>query len=359
MGLDKKKKIVVREQFKQDLFYADNAKLSTQVCTSLPTQQEDILIAKNQSVFFSIEHALKRLVQNDKYIDQFLSRKSSGVACAVENGLLSALSADSNLSSPPQLSVFENELCTHIQQYHIPSTTVCALSTVNNNYLDNDMSNIDMNGARRSFQNIQSASGTMINYGLSTYNSIQLSNDVVINYEFDDSPTVYSPTNYINVAVCNKMTSNTFNQSMRAQATIAGSIPNLTECKYIYKEWMSGFKELYIYVPTTYTFYNENIDGEDVNKNATWIQVKINSRHFKFNHIYQANICGQSLPMQIHNTINSHFNDVILPSMLRTMSISNEPTNNASSVYDEFTSQYILYFVCYGTDAQAIQIFGD
>ena len=37
MGLDKKKKIVVRDQFKQDPFYVDNAKLSTQVCASLPT----------------------------------------------------------------------------------------------------------------------------------------------------------------------------------------------------------------------------------------------------------------------------------------------------------------------------------
>ena len=79
-------------------------------------------------------------------------------------------------------------------------------------------------------------------------------------------------------------------------------------------------------MPTTFTFYNENLDGEHVNENATWIQVKLNARHFKLNHIYQAHICGQSLPMQMHNTdeSNPYFNDVVLPSMLRTMCLENE-----------------------------------
>ena len=68
------------------------------------------------------------------------------------------------------------------------------------------------------------------------------------------------------------------------------TIPNLTECKYIYKRWLSGFKELYIYLPTTYTFYNEHTPdqygNEEPDKKATFIRVGINKRHFNLNHIY-------------------------------------------------------------------------
>jgi hypothetical protein len=69
----------------------------------------------------------------------------------------------------------------------------------------------------------------------------------------------------------------------------------MNDCKYIYKKWLSGFKELYIYLPTTFTYYkgNDVIYGDEhPDKNATFIKVGINYRHFKFNHIYQAHICA-------------------------------------------------------------------
>ena len=141
------------------------------------------------------------------------------------------------------------------------------------------------------------------------------------------------------------------------------AIPDMTDCKYIYKKWLSGFKELYIYLPTTFTFY-KGLDleyGEEhPDKNATFIKIGINYRHFNFNHIYQAHICGQSLPMHIETTKEKpYFNDIILPSMLRSMCVSDELTNNTDMIKDNRTSMYYLYFTCYGTDAQAIRIFGD
>jgi len=68
--------------------------------------------------------------------------------------------------------------------------------------------------------------------------------------------------------------------------------------------------------------------------------------------------------MQIHNddTSISGFNDIVLPSMLRTMCTSTEEDGNeqnTSLVYNSYQQQYVLYFVCYGTDEQAIRIFGD
>lgn len=45
--------------------------------------------------------------------------------------------------------------------------------------------------------------------------------------------------------------------------------------------------------------------------------------------------------------------------MLRTMCTSDDKTVNTQMIYDSYNAQYILYFVCYGSDSQAIRIFGD
>jgi hypothetical protein len=82
---------------------------------------------------------------------------------------------------------------------------------------------------------------------------------------------------------------------MSYQTNTLNVIPSMSSCKYIYKKWLSGFKELYIYLPTTFTYYkgNDVIYGDEhPDKNATFIKVGINYRHFKFNHIYQAHICA-------------------------------------------------------------------
>lgn len=377
MGLDKKKDILVREQFEQDPFKADNLVLSAQMHSSLPTSKEDIMIDKRQSVYYSVEYALKRLLQNDVFIDQFLSKSKDFVALAVDNGLLTCLNENADIPDPGSTNIYEQYLSCHLYEYHgatsladnvLNSSSEAStmakvralsatymLSSANNDFVNSDMSNLDINSAKTNFMHTNPASQPF-----STTNKIQLSNDFVVNYEYHDSPNVYRATNFLTVSVSNKKTQNVFRQNIYEQVSLMDTLPQLTECTYIYKEWLSGFKELYIYVPTTYTFYNENQNGEDINGNATWIQVKINGRHFKFNHIYQAHICGQSLPMQIHNEDenNKHFSDVVLPSMLRTICLGDNE-NNTKAIYDSYNAQYVLYFVCYGTDAQAIRIFGD
>jgi hypothetical protein len=63
------------------------------------------------------------------------------------------------------------------------------------------MSNFDAYGAKNNFQK---ADGTITN------DSLNLSNDIVIDVEFDDSDNVRSSTNYIAVYVCNENTNWTF-----------------------------------------------------------------------------------------------------------------------------------------------------
>jgi hypothetical protein len=118
----------------------------------------------------------------------------------------------------------------------------------------------DVIGAKNNFQITDPISAY-----LNDNQTMAISNDVLIEIEFDDSSTVRSATNYVNVYVSNDKTNNQFRTNPTELLVTLESIPNLTECKYIYKKWLSGFKELYIYLPTTYTFYNE-YTSEDYGK---------------------------------------------------------------------------------------------
>jgi hypothetical protein len=63
--------------------------------------------------------------------------------------------------------------------------------------------------------------------------------------------------------------------------------------------------------------------------------------------------------MQIHADKNPYFSDIVLPSMLRSLCVANGNESNTEMIYDRKASMYYLYFVCYGTDSQAIRIFAD
>ena len=49
---------------------------------------------------------------------------------------------------------------------------------------------------------------------MSETNDITISNDVVVEVEYNDSPTVHKATNFVNVSVANSKTSFKFKQSM-------------------------------------------------------------------------------------------------------------------------------------------------
>ena len=363
MGLDKKKSILTRDEFAVEPFKANNLVLSVQDRSSLPTMPDDVMIDRHQSVYYSVEYALQRLMQNDKFIDEFLATSKSYVSFAIDNGLLTSQNTSID-QTPDSTRIYNQYLDRHLFEYHngagayadIVDKADCMLSTVEQCYLDVDASNFDEPGARSHF--------------LQRHGQC-LSNDILVEIEYNDSPNVRKATNYVNVTVANKQTRWAFKQMMVEQSQVLDATPKLDTCTYIYKRWLSGLKELYIHLPTSFTFYNQHgadwIDGNHINENATWIKVLINKRHFSFKHIYQAYINGQSLPMQIHNDDSalSGFNDIILPSMLRTMCTSTEQptatgeTQNTSMIYDSYQSQYVLYFVCYGTDEQAIHIIGD
>ena len=326
------------------------------------------MLDKRQNVFYSVENVLKMLLDNDKFIDNYM-QKARNQLQYVDQIRLSASIDQSRIDTSQVLQIYDNYYNEHTSIYHKKSNSgQYVLAQVSADYIKTDMSNFDANGARQTFQHCIDGE-TNSSTSLSSKTSISLSNDIVTFVEFSED--VRRPMNYVNVLACNKMTGGKFRTNMDFSVDILAQVPQLTSTTYIYKEWLSGIKELYVHIPTTFTMYNENLhpeadnyyEYENVKDNMTIVQVKINRRHFKWNNIYQAYICGQSLPLQIHSTNDyKHFSDVILPSMLKTMCvqpIDAAELNNVNCIYDENQSMYTLYFICYGTDEQAIRIIGE
>lgn len=354
MGLLKKKDILLASDFAHagDPFYADNQVLKTTSKNELPGDASSVLVAKGQAVFYTVDNILNKLLANDKFISQYLEKiKATGISKE------RAQKAFQQNVTSLDIDYYESQYIDHIDTHHNPADkTYVQLSSVYGSYMHDDFSNIDIEGAREHF----------IKQRYDNPTTYRMSSDVLISCEFDDSPNVNYPTNYVNVQIMNQHTGGVFSYSLSKgdSSEIASQVPSTTNSKYIYKEWLSGMKELLIYIPTTFTFYNGRLgmDGSDPHSQASYIRIIINKRHFKLRHIYNMQICGQSLPLQISASSDPefpYFNDCPQPSLVRTMPISDQLSANTNCIYDENTNMFTLYFCCCGTDAQAIQIFGD
>jgi len=149
------------------------------------------------------------------------------------------------------------------------------------------------------------------------------------------------------------------------------------DCSYIAKCWKSGIIELFIYIPTTRTYYiphikyagfcsaQENVPVDvnnrtlkaNIKDNYTTIEVGILSSYFFIDNIFENTIKGNSLPLKIYrnNTnyeseegVASHlFHSFIEPSVASDV-------NLAKADYEFYHTEYY----CFGSDAQAIKITG-
>ena len=361
MGLDKRKPILLKNDFDIDPLYAQNAQLSIESKSTMPYLAQDVAIDKGQSTYYSVEYVLQKLLANDKFINEFMNRNTSQLSYVSKERLSSSIDQTNATISPDTSSIYANAYESHLDEFH--GNGNATLVSVANDFMKVDMSNFDYDGAKKNFLEC-SPSATDIP---TSQDAMQLSNDIVVNVEFSDQ--VRRPTNFVNALVCNRMTGMKFKSAIELDLDMMIQLPALTSTSYIYKEWLSGIKELYIHIPTTFTMYNENLHANDVDyymhenvkDNATLLQVTINRRHFNLNNIYQAYICGQSFPLQIHNESNNlHYADVILPSMLKTLCVQpSGKSTNVECIYDDVQQTYTLYFVCYGTDEQAIKLFCD
>lgn len=349
MALLTRKPILLNSDFENhdNPFYENNQVLKSVTHSSLPSAAEDVLLSKGSQTYHAVNNVLAHLLDNDRFIAEYIAKLqnqsvSKGRAAEAFSQNVTALTSN----------IYEKAYEQHIESYH-ENPELVPLSTLYREYLKADCSNLDVEAATKNFTKTEKFGGCTF-----------LSNDFVSKIEFNDSPTVRLASNYVNVAVKNSYTNNKFMTQMAAAQQMANmtSVPSTRESTYIYKEYISGKKELYIYIPSTFTFYNEQLSSgtaHNPHADATYVRIKLNKRHFQLNHIYNLQINGQSLPLMIHKDKKAYFSDQILPSIARTICTSISSDNNIDSIYDENTNLYTLYFCCYGTDAQAIKILAD
>lgn len=137
---------------------------------------------------------------------------------------------------------------------------------------------------------------------------------------------------------------------------------------YIAKQWASGIVELYIYLPTTGTYYIPHVDGASycadstdeievagvpivpsIAENATHIKLNVMSSYFFFDHIYENTIKGNSLPLKIRKDTtyaeqegidSMMYHSFVEPSIASDIEVS-------STTFDYYSTDYY----CFGSDA--------
>ena len=179
-------------------------------------------------------------------------------------------------------------LSAHIASDHAESSLI---TYVNENFLPVDMSDLKLSS-----------------WGHATYNStsseMSIADDLVDTIEFGDETT-----GDVTVTLSNFLTSTTN-----------------AKCSYILKRYMSGITELYVYVPTTNTYYLDHVNGlpgctkaqadnierqnlskfkvkpfaVDMSKHYSSFEIGIAAAALSIDTLLGVEVCGNSLPLKCY-----------------------------------------------------------
>lgn len=124
--------------------------------------------------------------------------------------LISSINSDVTTDDISEGSgIYSSMIQNHWNEYHAfgtgSSSSFCNLSTVATEYLKTDMSNFDAKSAAINFQ--KTTGGENLSSGTENFS---ISNDIVVDIEFDDSENVRSSKNYVAAYVSNDKTNNQF-----------------------------------------------------------------------------------------------------------------------------------------------------
>lgn len=267
-------------------------------------------------------------------VDDIHSFTKSNALCMYNNLLSSTLSGEC-------IDVLQTHLCSE-------HSTSSFMTHVNNDFLS------------VAFDDIDSSWQKMI---VSSDEAITIKNDIIADMQFGsyyDGDVIASISNF----------------------TTGGQIVDLSTATYIMKRWMSGVTELFINIPSTRTYYLNNLYGAgdcrtlssipsqrknleglvgvnatqdgNVAKHATEIQLGITSSEYHIDNLLAVEINGQSLPLKIYRDAPTNasddpknmFRSYIEPSVVKSWDISKTDKNG----------NYIFKFACFGSDAQAIHL---
>ena len=314
---------VSKNTFNTNKFLAQNILNEYAQNISLPNNSETNQVQPNQFVNGTINLFFKKLLDNDKIISCYIDQLDNKINKTEASISANFKQEDQNYNTD-NIAIKYNLLSTeHINTYHNKNSSIEILNT---NAALNDCSDLKLELTEQKLTKIEE-----------TDNQFCATDDEVIEFEFDDDDLEQT---HIIVNVYNKATS--YQKAFYIMdERIQGNIPSLIKVPYIIKKWISGIKELYVYLGTTFTFYNSVPDTD----NPTLIDLSLSKKHFNINEIIDLKITGQSFPIKIDiSTTNRLYTDKILPSVVTDVKTSND---------EEY---YHLYFACYGTDSQAISI---
>lgn len=234
--------------------------------------------------------------------------------------------------------MYSKALSEHIQQYHINNTVLAA---INQTCINISCDGIDLTANRFTTGEYD--------YSPSISSLSAVSNDVVAQTAFNNGDGL------ITVAVKNHATDGEFKNYISNQEVLAGitnpSLPTLDEVPFIYKKWISGVKELVVYVPTTFTMYKDRRGPSLGQADSTIVKVSLNKGYFNFGTFYLALAAPQSLPLKITRGTSEMFTDIIQPTAMLYK-------GSSLGTIDETATSINMYFECSGSDAQALHIIG-
>lgn len=255
-----------------------------------------------------------------------------------------------NLISTDFTSAAESCYQKHIDDHHTSSSTIVQL---NNNYATTKLDNI-----LSSWQVVQISTANQKEFGIK--------NDIINEMAFGseiDGDVIVQISNYLDPADIQYM-------------------EEISNSTYITKRWMSGLTEVFINVPTTRTYYFNNMYGASnctldpnqkiyrenlvefgtaktyqdgqMSTHATTLQVGLASAEYSIDNLVDVQINGASLPLKIYQDANTGifsdsekmFKSFIEPSILKSF--------NIKTTDDE--GNWLFSFQCFGTDAQAIHL---
>lgn len=280
--------------------------------------------------------------------------------------------------------IINEELQKIIQNHIIEQHSSDSLVSKINKKMKNDLSFISSNDIHKDI------------FDASISNGVKVVKDDIIESIVCGGESTDDPNNYVKVGISNwaiRSLNPTYAFSENQFVTgftdpSSGKQFDINTVPYIVKNWKSGLKEIYIYVPTTGTYYINNPRGISNSKFAydslsrtnvggqnaintlpdacTILRVYLYNSYFNINTIILAQCVGNSLPLKIYKDNENAednwkgvFDTVIQPSALRTLPMANgKNVNNVSNCTDEFGRIY-LDFSIYGTDAQAIKIIAE
>lgn len=265
---------------------------------------------------------------------------SKDSALSIYNGIISnALSGELN-------TALEDHLSTH----HLSTSLITRL--------DEDYTTTQLDDILSSWQKVQTSSDNAYELGIK--------NDMIAEMVFGtqaDGDVIVQISNYLDDEG-------------------SGYMEEVSSVQFITKRWISGLTEIFINVPTTRTYYLNNLYGASncrispdnilarknleefgvdkmeqsgvLSDHYTLVQVGLTSAEYSIDRLVDVQINGMSLPLKIYKDYSSRdsslaeqlYGSFIEPSILKRYDLSKTDDDG----------NWVFQFACFGTDAQAIHL---